>query len=195
MSEHGGPHEYELKAVLTVDLDRFREQLEKAGWRRLFHGSMRDRRYDTPGRTLESQDEVVRLRRYESDDGTVRYVLAWKGPVSTSDGLKVREEIETEVADGEKARAILARLGLTEVIGAIDRVVESYETEGATVRIEVYPHMDVLVELEGEPEELPRRIAELGLPREAWLPWQLPEFVEAFERRTGEEARLSWTTG
>ena len=59
------------------------------------------------------------------------------------------------------------------------------------LRVEQYPRMDVLVEIEGSPLEVSARISELGLPAEAWKPWPLDEFVERFERRTGASAVLA----
>jgi hypothetical protein len=50
--------------------------------------------------------------------------------------------------------------------------------------------MDVLVELEGPPEEVRERMAETGLGADRWKPWPLSEFVRRYEERTGGEARL-----
>lgn len=184
--------EYELKAR-AADPGALRRRLEERGWTRTFTGEMRDRRLDAPDRALESRDEVLRVRSYAGPAGSTCTVLGWKGPVSTEAGFKVREEVEVEVANGAPIRDILSRLGHGEVTHAIDRRIERYEKGATSVRIEEYPRMDVLVEIEGPPAEVERRIEELGLPRREWVDWQLPDFVEAFERRTGEKAELTWS--
>lgn len=193
-----GAAEFELKGRLGGELpgpDALRAALEESGWRRTFTGEMIDRRLDTEGGDLEARDEVVRVRRFRPDAGPERAVLGWKGPASEAGGFKRREEIETDVADGAAARALLARLGLDRVTLALDRRIEVWEKDGVTVRIEEYPAMDVLAEIEGEPAEVEARIEELGLPREAWKPWPLPRFVERFEERTGAAARLAREEG
>jgi len=189
-----GAAEFELKGRLGGELpgpDALRVALEEGGWRRTFRGEMIDRRLDTEAGELEAKDEVVRIRRFRPDEGTERAVLGWKGPASEAGGFKRREEIETDVADGEAARALLARMGLDRVALALDRRIEVWEKDGVTVRIEAYPVMDVLAEIEGEPAEVEARIEELGLPRDPWKPWPLARFVERFEARTGSAARLA----
>ncbi|MFQ5678103.1 MAG: class IV adenylate cyclase [Gemmatimonadota bacterium] len=182
--------EFELKARLEEGPEPLRQRLEAAGWRLCFRGEMRDRRFDTPGGELERRDEVLRLRSYLPEEGPARDLVSWKGPAREVDGFKLREELETRVERGGKAREILARLGFPSVSLAIDRRVEVYEKEGVQVRIEEYPRMDRLVEIEGAPAQVEERLVDLGLPREAWRPWPLSEFVARFEARTGRRARL-----
>jgi hypothetical protein len=59
------------------------------------------------------------------------------------------------------------------------------------IRFERYPRMDDLVEVEGEPEDIERAIAVLGLPREGFNTDRLPDFVKRYEERTGERALIS----
>ena len=183
--------EFELKAVLPGGAGELQDRLAGAGWRLSFEGKMSDRRFDGPDRLLESRDEVLRIRHMRADSGRSRTLLGWKGPASEESGYKVRSELETAVEDPETAADILARLGYPEVILAIDRRIAIYEKGGVCVRIETYPAMDVLVELEGDPEGIEARFAELGLPRAAWKPWPLDEFVRRYEERTGARARLA----
>jgi predicted adenylyl cyclase CyaB len=183
--------EFELKAAAPGGAAEIRERLVDAGWRLSFEGLMSDRRFDTPGRSLESRDEVLRIRCMTPICGESRTLLGWKGPASDDHGYKVRSELETVVQDAETAVAILENLGYSEDILAIDRSVAVYEKGRVYARIETYPAMDVLVELEGDPDRVEECVADLGLPREAWKPWPLDEFVRRYEERTGSEARLS----
>jgi len=74
---------------------------------------------------------------------------------------------------------------------AIDREIVQYDLQGTMIRFERYPRMDDLVEVEGEPEEIERAIAILGLPRAGFNTDRLPDFVMRFEQRTGERALIS----
>lgn len=183
--------EFELKARLSDDGEGLRRRLTERGWRRSFRGRMLDRRYDTPDRDLEARDQVLRLRRYVPEDGSAWAVLAWKGPVSEVEGFKRRDEVETRVEDPSSLAGILRALGYSAVTAVIDRWIETWRKDGVSVRIERYPRMDTLAELEGPPDEIRARIGELGVGADAWKSWPLPVFVERFEARTGERAVLS----
>lgn len=185
-----GAAEFELKARLPDDGEGLRERLVADGWELRFRGEMQDRWLDTREGVLEEREEVLRIRQYRASVGESRTILAWKGPAREEEGFKRREELQTRVSDADVLAGILGRLGYL-VVKALDREIEVYHAGGVSVRIERYPHMDTLAEIEGEPEEVEARLSPLGLSREAWTPWPLSRFVARFEERTGEDARLS----
>jgi hypothetical protein len=119
-------------------------------------------------------------------------VLGWKGPTRVSpQGYKQRQEVELPIAPGAGAPGeFLARLGY-EVVHAIDRWIELFELGGTVLRLEAYPEMDDLLEVEGEPAAIERAIAATGIAREAFTADPLTEFVRRFEARTGRTARLA----
>ncbi len=180
--------ELEVKARVT-DPAALRAALARAGAALSFRGRMLDRRFDRGGE-LESRDEVIRLRVYQPEGAAPWGVLAWKGPVGARGGYRHRHEIETRVAEPEAALAVLGRLGL-EVTLRIDREIEQWTVDGAVVRLERYPEMDTLLEVEGPPAAIERATRATGLPRAAFLAESLPYFVTAYERRTGRPARLA----
>jgi adenylate cyclase class IV len=187
MTAGGATDELEVKARVA-DADALRAALARAGATLSFRGRMLDRRFDR-GRELESRDEVIRLRVYQPESGAPWGVLAWKGPVGARGGYRHRHEIEARV-EPDPILALLARLGL-EVTLRIDRDIEQWTVDGAVVRLERYPEMDTLLEVEGPPAAIERAVAATGLPREAFVPESLPYFVAAYERRTGRSARLA----
>jgi hypothetical protein len=69
--------------------------------------------------------------------------------------------------------------------------VEIYELAGATVRLERYPDMDPLLEVEGLPDEIENAIRLSGIKRDAFTAESLTEFVRRFEARTGRAAVLA----
>ena len=180
--------EVELKCVVD-DVERRRANVERAGATVVFAGRLEDRRWDTPDRALLAMDHVLRVRTYRSEAG-VRAELGWKGPTRREGGYKLRDELETMIADPDTLGAILTALGY-EVSIAIDREIVQYDLEGTMIRFERYPRMDDLVEVEGEPEDIERAIAVLGLPREGFNTDRLPDFVRRYEERTGARAQIS----
>jgi len=76
-------------------------------------------------------------------------------------------------------------------VHAIDREVEVFVLGGATVRLEHYPRMDSLLEVEGDAAAIERAIAASGVPRTEFTADPLAEFVRRFEARGGETAVLA----
>ena len=167
--------ELEVKARVD-DPDGLRAALVRAGATLDFGGDMIDRRFDRGG-SLAQRDEVLRLREFRAADGTPAYgVLAWKGPPSQRGMYRHRAEAEARVATPDTVVTILEQLGFA-VSLRIDRRVEVYRLGQAVLRLEWYPVMDVLLEVEGEPSEIERAIAATGLARDRFLPESLPYFV------------------
>jgi adenylate cyclase class IV len=181
--------EIELKARID-DPDALRRALIEAGAELVYRGAMLDRRFDRKGR-LERRDEVVRLRVYHPSDRSPEWgVLGWKGPVHRRGEYRAREEWESRVDDPKAVLVTLRHMGY-KICLRVDRAVEQFRLGDATVRIEWYPQMDVLAEVEGTPEGIERVIAATGLPRDAFLAESLPYFTAAYEQRTGRTARVS----
>lgn len=178
--------EVELKGTVD-DPAAARRALEAAGARLVYEGRLEDRRYDTPDRQLSARDHVLRLRVYRDHDE--RAMLDFKGPTTYVDGYKVREEHSTPVGDAAALARILELLGYV-VTREIDREIAQFTHAGATIRFERYPRMDVLIEVEGEPEAIERAIALIGGDRARFTTGRLPDFVRDYEARTGERAAI-----
>ena len=179
--------EVELKSVAAKP-DDVVAALVASGAASTFAGRLIDCRYDTPERSLFAKDHVLRLRVYTDARGS-RAHLDWKGPTGYTDGYKVREEVSTGVADAAAMSGVLEGLGY-EVIREVDRDIAQFSCRGATVRLERYPRMDALVEVEGAPEAIEAAIVVTGLPREGFTTERLTDFVRRFELRTGERAAI-----
>jgi adenylate cyclase class IV len=181
--------ELELKAVVS-DPARLRQTLLAAGALLQFEGEMSDRRFDRGGE-LTARDQVLRVRSYRHSNGRIETVLGWKGPVGVSRGYKQREELELPImSQVDTPEDLLRALGY-EVVHAIDRQVEIYWLDGATLRLEIYPRMDSLLEVEGEPAAIERAIGTTGIARGEFTADPLSEFVLRFQSRTGQTAALA----
>lgn len=180
---------------MVGDPDALRERLRAAGARPGFAGLMLDRRFDRQGE-LQARDEVLRLRVFRSADGGEDLHLGWKGPAGVSaEGYKVRRELEYQVR-GVLASPVelLAALRFTECY-RVDRYVEYYQLGTASLRLEWYPRMDVLLEVEGDRESIETAVRATGLPRDAFTAESLAEFVVRFAARTGQSAVLFQESG
>jgi adenylate cyclase class IV len=186
--------ELEVKARVTSPA-ALRRALVAAGARLEFRGRMIDRRFDRRG-LLEPRDQVLRLRVYRPTGGRgaagarAHGVLAWKGPASARGAYRHRLELEAQVGDPDAMLEILRRLRFRESL-RIDRWVEIWRLGRAVLRIERYPRMDTLLEVEGAPRAIEQAIAATGLGRECFFAESLPYFVRAYEARTGRRARLA----
>ena len=180
--------EVELKAVVP-EPERARAAIEAAGGRLVFEGLLEDRRYDSRARALATMDHVLRLRVYRDATGA-RGSLDWKGPTRYEDGYKVREELSAGTNDPVMLDTMLERLGYV-MTREIDRDIAQFEIDGAIVRFERYPRMDVLVEVEGPPAAIERAITALGMDRSAFSTDRLLYFTARFQERTGERAAVS----
>ena len=182
--------ELELKAVIP-DPVVLRMRLQAAGAEERFRGTMRDLRFDRDGE-LTARSEVLRLRTFYRAAERTAAVLGWKGPPRISpEGYKQREEIELPIAaGGGDPEAWLRALGYR-VVHTIHRWVEVFDLDGTVLRLEGYPRMDVLLEVEGDPPAIERAIAASGLPRAAFSADALAAFVGRYEARTGEAALLA----
>ncbi len=179
--------EVELKAVVDNVVER-RRRIEQAGGKLSFEGKISDRRYDFGSRDLSSRDEVLRARTYITNTSRKTY-LDWKGPTEFRDVYKVREEITTPIEDFASLETILEKLGLV-LVAEIDRDIVQYQLGEATIRFEIYPRMDVLVEVEGDPDAIESAIDATGIPRGTFSNRRLADFVLDFERRTGVRAAV-----
>jgi len=181
--------ELEVKARVS-DPDAVRGALVRAGARLEYRGAMLDRRLDRDG-VLTARDEVVRLRTFRPADGGPAYgQLGWKGPHGSRDGYRHRAELETRVEDPDGVLAVLERAGFAVAL-TIDRTVEIYRLFGVMLRLEWYPQMDVLLEVEGDPPAIERAIAATGIARDGFLAESLDYFLDAYEARTGRAGRLA----
>ena len=184
--------EVELKAVVP-DLAQLRARLVAAGAVRAYVGKLTDWRYDTADEALDAADHVLRLRLYEPQGEESHAVLDRKGPTRYENGYKVRDEESTPVVDLASQVQRLRSDGY-HVTQRIDREIEVFEFAGATLRIEQYPRLDVLLEVEGTEEAIERAIAGTGIPRASFTAGRLTDFVAAYEQRTGQPAAVSVDT-
>lgn len=110
---------------------------------------------------LDTEDEQLRRRRcvlrVRTENGKSR--LTFKGPVQPS-SMKVRDEVETLVGDGEVLRRVLEELGL-HVWFRYEKFREEFCYDDAIVAIDETP-VGVFVEIEGSERGITTTAQALG---------------------------------
>jgi adenylate cyclase class 2 len=94
-------------------------------------------------------------------------VLTYKGARRVQDGLKIREEIETEVKDADALQLLLERLGFRPVF-RYQKYRETWSLHDQTVVVDETPIGD-FVEIEGAREGIHRVAEALGFSRADYL--------------------------
>jgi adenylate cyclase class 2 len=113
-----------------------------------------DRLFDTEDRSLGRERSTLRVRT----DGP-RSILTFKGPVQPGP-VKIREELETIVADGEILLQVLARLGLRAWF-RYQKYREEFTREDVLIAIDETP-VGTFVEIEGPEAGIMAAAAALG---------------------------------
>jgi adenylate cyclase class 2 len=116
---------------------------------------------DTPDRRLETARAALRVR-HESGHS----LLTFKGPPLPGP-MKLREEHETPVGDGQALMTILQALGLR-VVFRYEKYREEFGAEDIVVAIDETP-VGVFVELEGNEERITEMVHGLGRTAEDYL--------------------------
>jgi adenylate cyclase class 2 len=104
-----GSEHFEIEVKLEIsDLRKIRQQLKKLGFHERQHRKFEDNWIlDFAKTPLFKAHSLLRLREFDG-----KFLVTFKAPPSKSAHFKIREELETEVADGGAFREILKRLKL-----------------------------------------------------------------------------------
>ena len=113
-----------------------------------------DRLFDTPNRELRIARSSLRLRR-DGDHALITY----KGPVQPGP-VKIREELETRLADAHIGEAILKGLGYEQVFRS-EKYRAEYVLDSTQIAVDETP-MGVFVEIEGAIDHIERVTIRLG---------------------------------
>ena len=150
------PLEEEIK-IPCEDLDRIRAALERLNGRRIAP-SRREVNvlFDTEAREIARASRALRLRRIDT-----RWILTLKGPPTWTGPVKTREELETEVGNGEIVMSIFERLGLRPVV-RYEKDRETWQYGPAEIVLD-HTRMGDFVEIEGSRDALATIARSLGL--------------------------------
>ncbi len=157
--EHRNPIETEVKLRLP-SLAGMQARLESLGFIVTVPSQTETSQLWDRGAELLEKGSALRLRWYAG-----KAWLTWKGPKVPDALLKIRPELETEIADAEALVGILQALGFRPVM-------EMVKTRALMKRADLVACLDeapfgCFLELEGEASAIHAAMAALGLGPEA----------------------------
>jgi adenylate cyclase, class 2 len=164
--------EIESKFYL-LDLNAFEQRLKANDAElvqpRVFEVNLR---FDTPDGQLKRGQRVLRLRQ----DSAIH--LTYKGPAQAGQVVAVREEIEFEASDFQKARQFLEALGY-QVVVTYEKYRTTYDLAGAHITLDEMPY-GTFSEIEAPDVETVQTLSHrLGLDWDARIS---ASYMELFER-------------
>lgn len=175
--------EREIK-LRVVDEEALKRALARMGARPVGSGDGRVHEwnmvFDTAGQELAKRGQLLRIRKETANggNGKARFVLTFKKPSESAEqdghGHKVREEIETEVGDGDALKRMVEGLGMSAQFSY-----EKYRTtmklpssvmwaSGLVIELDETP-MGTFLELEGPAEAIDRAAQELGYSKPDYI--------------------------
>jgi adenylate cyclase class 2 len=169
------PTETEVK-LPAADLEGLRQTLTRLGARLTRGRHFEDNvLFDDATGSLAEAGAVLRLRRTPGAS-----LLTYKGPRRVEDGIKVREERQSEVGKPDEIHAIFTTLGFRAVF-RYQKYREVWTHRGQEILLDETP-VGSFVEIEGDPEGIRAVTADLGLDRGAYM---TDSYVDLFFARGG----------
>ena len=101
--------ELEFK-ILGIDVEAAVARLSEVGATQVFDGVVRCVHFDFEHDPIRGAGSLFRMRRWEGFPSKIE--ICYKGPKTVVDGCKVREEIETTVADAAVFLEMMKKVGL-----------------------------------------------------------------------------------
>lgn len=145
---------YEVELKVRAAHGEIRDLLGEIGAEPLGTVRQIDTYYDHPVRDFAETDEAFRIRRETGgvDDTDSRARVTYKGPLVDPDS-KTREELETEIGDGETMASILGALSF-EPAATVEKSRERFRYDGYTITLDSVDGLGEFVEVEIEAEEI-----------------------------------------
>ena len=174
--------ETEIKLAWNCTPDEAAALLEAQGYRAATPRVLeRDQLFDGATGDLQRADQVLRLRRVGSAEGT-RAFVTFKGPAARTP-YKSREEIEFLVSDADALCSVLARLGYHPGF-RYEKFRTEFRAPGepGLATLDETP-MGVFLELEGPAYWIDATAARLGFARAAYLTASYPRLYREYRAR------------
>lgn len=177
------------RKYLHINLQSLRQKLVDCGAHCLGAHFESNWVYDTAQAALVGGGQLLRLRSQQWRDKT-RHLLTLKLPATHEGGFKVREERETEVADGAVMRGILEGLGYG-VAARYEKIREPWHLDTVEVELDILPFAEV-VELEGRAQDIESVERRLNLDNAEISTKSYHELHQEWLRQNHKPAQLSF---
>jgi adenylate cyclase class 2 len=135
---------------------------------------------DDEGGSLARAGRLLRVRTAGN-----RSLLTVKSPVESNTRHKVREEIETAVADAEASIRLLERLGFR-TVWRYQKYRTTFALPGLEATVDETP-IGCYVELEGDPQAIDRAAADLGFSPDRYVTATYRDLAEEHAAKSGRD--------
>ena len=177
------------RKYLHVNLQSLRQKLVDNGAHCLGAHFESNWVYDTAEGGLVGGGQLLRLRTQQWHDKK-RHLLTLKLPAIHDGGFKMREERETEVADGAVMNGILEGLGYR-VAARYEKIREPWRMNLVEIELDILP-FDQVVELEGRAEDIESVERRLNLDNAEISTKSYHELHQEWLRQNHKPAQLSF---
>ena len=183
----------EIEAKIKVpDHESIRQRIRDIGGEHVGDFFETNTFFDTPDGKLRAADEGLRVRTLKNlhgprgqGTGRTTYILTFKGPAQDST-LKQREELETDVTDGDTLKAIIERLGFAERL-TFEKKRQTWRVNRCQVELDEVPMLGTYIEIEGpDTQSIEAVRIELGLANEPLVKSGYSSLLAKALERTGE---------
>ena len=134
--------EIEIKFKI-YDLKFLKQKLVSIKAKKISKKREKDFYFDTANKVLSKRGILCRLRKIDTSG-----LLTIKGKKKQAKYFKIKEEVEIEVPDFNKAKACLGMLGF-KVTGGKEKVRETYLYKNTKICIDTLPRIGSFLEIEG----------------------------------------------
>lgn len=177
------------RKYLHIHLQNLRQKLVDCGAHCLGAHFESNWVYDSAEGGLVGGGQLLRLRTQQWRDNT-RHLLTLKLPATHDGGFKMREERETEVADGAVMHSILEGLGYR-VAARYEKIREPWHMDTVEVELDILPFAEV-VELEGRAQDIESVERRLNLDNAEISTKSYHELHQEWLRQNHKPAQLSF---
>ncbi len=167
--------EIEVK-ILEIDVKEIEEKLKKIGAEKVFEGEIVSIYFDFPGKLLEKEGKILRLRQ----KGNL-VILTYKELIS-QDKAKIMDEYELEVDDFSSMKRIFEGVGLFPLY-QFNKHRTTYKLNQAHFEIDKYPGIPAFLEIEApDLNTIDEIVSELGFSREKVNSYSIKDVLEYYDK-------------
>ena len=156
-------NETELKAYFFPEekeiVENIQSEIEKKINKQFFTEQIVDIFLDK-SRELKKRNCELRLRKQGE-----KYYLTYKGKVDTSQGYKIREELETQISDGIVLESMFKRMGYKK-IREVKKERKFLNYNNCLITIDIFKKIGFVIEIEGTQHDIEKTISFFSLNRQ-----------------------------
>ncbi|MCD6488820.1 MAG: class IV adenylate cyclase [Desulfurococcales archaeon] len=153
--------EEEIKIKPFANKEGLVKFLNKLHAKKLYDVIEVDYYYQHPCRDFALTDEALRIRVVQGKSFS-KYILTYKGPRLSKEGVKKREEIELSIEDPGKVDRLLSKLGFKKV-ATITKKRSYYRIQKCLVSIDEVKELGLFMEIECSSNEIKTILSKMDI--------------------------------